>query len=269
MYSENETVAGAQRVMLEILSAVHRICEENRITYFLDSGTLLGAVRHRGFIPWDDDVDIVMPRVDYEKFLKVAPASLPADLFLQNPETDPGFRMPFTKIRKHSTLLIESGETGEENYHHGIFIDIFPFDYYRHEWFVRWMRWASLVRDRKKKYARGTLKRALTMFYTNVLLLIPVRASLIVRDFLAEHREFFAAERGDFMSYGLEFHRVHPTRTDTILPVRYAEGVFEGKGFYVPADAHRYLTVLYGPDYMQPPPPDRRKTHSSRISLAA
>lgn len=72
MFNEDKTVAAAQKVMLEILLEIHRVCEENNITYWLDAGTFLGAIRHKGFVPWDDDCDVAMPRKDYEKFLKIA-----------------------------------------------------------------------------------------------------------------------------------------------------------------------------------------------------
>ena len=136
---ENATVASAQKIMLEILQEVHKICVANDITYWIEAGTLLGAKRHKGFIPWDDDIDIAMPRKDYNKFLKIAQEKLPQDMFLQNKETEPDYYLPFSKIRKNNTLLIETGETGEENYHHGIFIDIFPFDNYKYGWFIKLM----------------------------------------------------------------------------------------------------------------------------------
>ena len=111
--------------MLEILVEIHRICVENNITYWLEAGTLLGAIRHKGFIPWDDDCDISMPRKDYERFLQIAQEKLPETMFLQTKETDKEYPLPWAKIRKNGTLLIETGETGEEKYHHGIFVDIF------------------------------------------------------------------------------------------------------------------------------------------------
>ena len=116
--------------MLQILCATDKICTEHHLTYWLEGGTLLGAVRHHGFIPWDDDMDISMPRKDYEQFLKIAPQLLPKDLFLQTQQSDPQYKLPIAKIRKRGTLLIETGETGNENYCHGIFIDIIPNDYY-------------------------------------------------------------------------------------------------------------------------------------------
>ena len=81
MYSEDKNVAAAQKVMLEILKEIHKVCVKNNITYWLDAGTLLGAVRHKGFIPWDDDCDISMPRTDYEKFIEIAQSELNSKFF--------------------------------------------------------------------------------------------------------------------------------------------------------------------------------------------
>lgn len=104
------------------------------------------------YVSWDDDMDISMPRKDYEQFLKIAPRLLPKDLFLQTQQSDPQYKLPIAKIRKRGTLLIKTGETGNENYCHGIFIDIIPNDYYHNKWFIKWMRWGVTVRDRKKNY---------------------------------------------------------------------------------------------------------------------
>ena len=268
MFSNDKTVAGAQKIMLEILLAVHKVCEENHITYFLNAGTLLGALRHGGFIPWDDDMDIAMPRKDYEKFLEIAPEALPKDLFLQTRDTDPAYQRPTVKIRKNGTLLIETGETGNEKYHHGIFIDIFPYDYYKYEWFLRWMNWGSRVRDRKNRYKKGTLKRLLVTLYTNYLLAIPAEILIQTRKYLIKHREYFVDENYEFMSNGLEMYRNRITRTKDIMPVKYAEGIFEGYGFCVPRNPEKFMTDFYG-DYMKLPPENERITHAKLIKLEA
>lgn len=112
----------------EILDVFHHVCTEHGLRYSLAYGTLLGAVRHRGFIPWDDDIDLMMPREDYEKLLIIWDQTAPAGYLLQNVRIDPDFTQSFTKIRKdHTTFLQEEAER-EKHYHKGIFIDIFPGD---------------------------------------------------------------------------------------------------------------------------------------------
>ena len=96
-------IKDVQRVELDILIKVARLCEERGFTYFIESGTALGAVRHGGFIPWDDDIDIGMPRQDYEKFLDIAQEELGDEYFVQTRKTDPNAPFSFAKVRKNGT----------------------------------------------------------------------------------------------------------------------------------------------------------------------
>jgi lipopolysaccharide cholinephosphotransferase len=119
-----------QNVQLEILDEIVRICNKYDIPYFFIGGTLLGAVRHKGFIPWDDDIDIGMLRKDYNKFIKLCKDELKSEYYLQCSETYPQHWLSFAKIRKNNTLFIESeGLPFRGNDHRGIFVDIFPYDY--------------------------------------------------------------------------------------------------------------------------------------------
>lgn len=123
----DEKLRPLQLMQLEILKMVDSICRENNINYSLYAGTLLGAVRHQGFIPWDDDLDICMERDEYDKFIRVWEELRPRGYILQNKENTPAFPQSFTKIRKdHTTFLQNDYERGE--YHTGVFIDIFPID---------------------------------------------------------------------------------------------------------------------------------------------
>jgi len=116
-----------QNIEYEILQEIVRICEKNNLSYFLIGGTLLGAVRHKGFIPWDDDLDIAIPRKDYEKFLKICQTQLNSDYFLHCNKTDPDYWLPFAKVRKKNTLFDEKSITSIET-HKGIYNDVFPLD---------------------------------------------------------------------------------------------------------------------------------------------
>lgn len=116
-----------QLTQLEMLKAVDKFCAEHGLKYSLYGGTLLGAVRHKGFIPWDDDLDICMPREDYDKFIDLWQHDAPTGYVLQNKENTPEFTQSFTKIRKDHTTFLQPGDE-QVSYHTGIFIDIFPFD---------------------------------------------------------------------------------------------------------------------------------------------
>ena len=103
----NENLKKIQQIELDILLEVDRICKKHEIEYFLDFGTLLGAVRHSGFIPWDDDIDIGMTRDNYEKFLKIASSELKKDYFLQNVYTERETPFLYSKIRKNGKFTME------------------------------------------------------------------------------------------------------------------------------------------------------------------
>ena len=116
-----------QLVMLEMLKVFNNFCIKHKLKYSLYGGTLIGAVRHHGFIPWDDDLDVCMEREDYEHFIQLWKSESIKGFFLQNKETDENFTQTFTKIRKNGTTFLQF-ESERGKMHTGIFIDIFPHD---------------------------------------------------------------------------------------------------------------------------------------------
>ena len=123
----SELLKQIQNCEIEILSRIDEICKKHNLEYFGIGGTALGAVRHEGFIPWDDDIDIGMPRKDYEKFLEIAAAELPGEYHIQHFSTEKKTPFYFAKIRKNNTEFVEY-YLKDMDIHHGIFVDIFPFD---------------------------------------------------------------------------------------------------------------------------------------------
>ena len=118
------------RIELDLLEIFIGICKKHNLRYMAFGGTLLGAVRHHGFIPWDDDIDICMFREDYDKFLKIAATELPDGIFLQTPVSDPEYLFGFTKLRNSNTAALENYLIKKHFcINQGIFIDIFPLDY--------------------------------------------------------------------------------------------------------------------------------------------
>ncbi len=124
MYQNLEVIQQEQK---NILDAIVAICEQHHLRYFLIAGTLLGAVRHQDIIPWDDDIDIGMPRKDYNKFLEIAGELLPNHMFLQTYETDPEYMQNFAKVRNSETTHVEY-PVKHLKMNHGIYVDIFPYD---------------------------------------------------------------------------------------------------------------------------------------------
>lgn len=116
-----------QKVELNILKTFVEFCDKNDLQYFLVGGSALGAVRHNGFIPWDDDVDVAMPRKDYDKFIELGKKEFTGDIFLQTWETDPNYPYNFAKLRDSRTTYVESTYKFTRM-NHGAWIDVFPLD---------------------------------------------------------------------------------------------------------------------------------------------
>lgn len=114
---------------LDLLRVFMSVCDELGLQYFIVQGTLLGAVRHGGFIPWDDDIDVGMLRKDYDILMSKGQTLLPPGYFLQTHENDPGYIHGFGKLRNSNTAFVET-TCRYRKMNHGIFIDIFPFDFY-------------------------------------------------------------------------------------------------------------------------------------------
>lgn len=244
----------AQLVMLRLLKSFHAICEEHGLRYWLDAGTLLGAVRHGGFIPWDDDVDVLMPRDDYARFCAIAADELPFDMFFQTPETDPGFSCPWVKIRDRYSHLDEA--TGPYPYSQAIFIDIFPAVQETTRQHA-WRNFYSLLPPLRKKPdplspdvpLKSNLKRlafgSLQLGFLALTAIPPIR-SLFSAYFDKGEKQW---------AYEPPIRWTNRFPDDMVFPLRKIR--FEDSDFWGPADPDRYLRDYFG-DYMVPPPPERR-----------
>ena len=114
-------------LVLNMMKQLHKVCIDNGLRYTLIGGSMLGAVRHKGFIPWDDDLDIGLPRPDYEKLIRILKNNPLENCFLQCFETEPHYNQPYAKLRLNGTKYLE-GFTQNLDIHQGLFIDIFPLD---------------------------------------------------------------------------------------------------------------------------------------------
>ncbi len=260
-YQGREPLEQAHLVMLRILRVFDRICKANKLEYWLDWGTLLGAVRHKGFIPWDDDLDVAMMPRDFEIFCEIAAKELPEDMFFQTKETDPGYRMHHAKIRdRYSTMIEDENETCLR----GIFIDIFPMN----------------VRSEDMRKARKEIRLAALLY----MLKYPMHSSnhwyflfvkrslyyigrLIPQSFIDRKIQKMASrhslKKESCISYDLKSFQREVLFLSDIFPLREME--FEGFFFPVPANPENVLKEQFGEDYMTPPSPSRRIPHAKRI----
>ncbi len=241
---------------LDIIKAFVSLCEKHHLRYYISGGTGLGAIRHKGFIPWDDDVDINMPRVDYEKFLEVGQKELPSKYFVQTYMSDPDFREPFAKIRDSETTFIETYDQKLE-INHGIWIDIFPIDGVptSKAKFKSILRFKKIVRGYvgKDYYPRTFQRKVAARLCQLILFTRSTQKALIRLDKKCKKYPFDESENTIVYSGTWGSREIHKRET-------YGEGTnatFEGLTLKVPADYDTYFTELYG-NYMELPPVEQR-----------
>ena len=246
-----------KKVELEILIDVANFCDKHNLTYFLVGGTLLGSIRHSGFIPWDDDIDIGMPRNDYEKFIELYRSD---KYYLQALESDSSYWQCYAKVRKSHTLVIER-VIKDLNINKEIGIDIFPFDLVNANNYSDVKIRATLIRSIRdtiqvKKKIKGIsdchykiLTRLLKIF--SVKRLYKINKKLMTKDNNKDSNILMCF----LMDYKLEKEF---NNKNIFYPLK--TGDFEGHKFKIPNDYDNYLTHVYG-DYMKLPKKEDRVTH--------
>lgn len=240
----------AQKVMYGMLVEIDDICTKHRIDYWLDGGTLLGAVREKGFIPWDDDLDVCMKIEDFHRFCELAQKELPADMFLQTSDTDKSYPYDYAKIRSSKAKMVEKHEIGKEvKYNQGVYVDIFP-----------------MITVKKSLYS--PLARKLTYLFLKLFsykyLNIRAARRAVVRFVESLHAGWKNGD--DVVIYSGHIPNLSfAIRVSDLYPLQRVG--FEDGEFLAPHSTHSYLTTLYGADYMQPPKLNERHTHAYAIEL--
>ena len=162
-----------QIVQLELLDELMRVCEQNNITFYLAAGSCIGAVRHQGFIPWDDDIDIFMYADDVDKLFECM-YQFREDFFLQSTFTDPGYRHAIARLRKNNTTCMEPDDIGTDC-HHGIFLDIYILYYYPKNKFERIIMVQRGIRHNILLSNRPPLNHGPIIKFLGKLILLPYR----------------------------------------------------------------------------------------------
>ena len=263
-----------QKVELEILKSFKDICEEFNLTYYLSGGTFIGAVRHQGFIPWDDDVDVAMPRKDYNEFLKVAQEKLPNKYQLIHYTKGEGVIHHMIKIENSTYQLMDCTASSPRTVN--VWIDIFPLDGLPNNYLLKQIHCFKLLA------LRALFKYSLfdtivdcriedRPWYEKILFLIGTKIKF--DKILDPYRRMKAIDkclsRYDFYEskYIMNFMGSYKFKSIMDREKIYAEGAkysFEGIDFNAPKNYDLYLTQIYG-DYMKLPPESQRNKHQTVI----
>jgi lipopolysaccharide cholinephosphotransferase len=245
-----------QLKLLELMKIFHDVCERNNLQYFMLGGTMLGAVRHKGFILWDDDMDVGLPRKDYEKILYLHKKEWPEHIYIKTPMNSKDLIFPYAKIMDKNTTLVEGCLGGIVG---GIFIDVFPLDgagnsilsakirYYMSYWKQGLLYYnqdndteETIIRRLLQKYAKKHDPLKLYKSVVKSMTKIDYYKSLIIGNYSG--------------AWGIKefIPRIH-MGTPTLYE-------FEDAKFFGPENADAYLKSLYG-DYMKLPPLNKRISH--------
>lgn len=255
---KKEKLENAKKIMLELLINLDVICRKNDINYWIDGGTLLGAKRHKGFIPWDDDIDVCMLEEDYYKFLKIAKKELNTQIFLQTRETDKNMISFHTKLRDRNSIFLQENEKENENYHQGIFLDIFLIKKYQ----------KNILKLNKNvvyffiKLKSLNLKKKVINYNLITKILYFFRINKIAKKILDL---FLTDKKGDKVILGYEYTWTSFYKYKDVFPLSEIE--FEGHKFPCPNNTDAYLKELYGETYMEFPPEEERVWHAKEIKL--
>lgn len=247
------TIEEQKNIQLDLLQKVAEFCEKENLTYFLFGGTLIGAIRHKGFIPWDDDIDLAMPRPDYDRFINSFnnPSNYYQVIDMSNNKR---YGFPFAKVHDTRTFVDELQYVKD---HFGVYIDIFPLDGVKSEaQVIKIIRLRKILHTKKANYYQRTLSKKIINTFGKILLL-PFSVHKILTYIDKEARKY------PFGSTSKAGNIVNPYGPREIVDLAcFTSGIykeFEGRHYMVPIGYDPYLRSIYG-DYMQLPPEDKRKS---------
>lgn len=270
---DRDTLRKVQLVQLEIAKEIKRVCEDNNIQYFLDSGTLLGAVRHKGFIPWDDDLDVAMMRDEYERFMQIAPQKLDSKYELITWKNEKMYPNQFAKVIKKGTIYRE--ETRHDDGKNGIYVDVFAYDHFPDDVNIRKIHGFKIMAYRAMIRAKCNTKMWTYQghfYFDRWLKNLPFRfGSLFFSKEILVDKYEKEAEKYNNIETELVFPQGSTKYGRWVIPMEcfseYINLQFEDTLFKAPVGFDQYLKYAYG-DYMKLPPEDKRENRHAIVELS-
>ena len=246
-----EDINELHKRLYELLKIFSNVCEENNLEYWLDGGTALGAARHKGFIPWDDDVDVAMPYKDFKKLLKLSKDKFPLNVELQSPKQ---CNQHFAKLRDCNSTFLENNEHLSINYNQGVYIDIFPMVPYPNFSKEKRIKEINRITHTWAVIQNGIRKQSVSKIHYLYFII----KKIIWNINTTKKTEVFANLPED-NGYNIVHHY------KDLYPLK--KVIFEDSYFPVPNNLDNYLNDLYK-DYTILPPIEKRKTHYKYIELS-
>ncbi|MGL5150853.1 MAG: LicD family protein [Clostridium sp.] len=251
-----------QALMLEVLKYVDKVCNENNIEYSLACGTLLGAYRHGGFIPWDDDIDILMTRESHKRFIEVMKTKNDG-FYVMDKSLTPGYAFEFSKVMMEDTMCGVGDDGTTIKMHRGVFIDIFICDFYTKNLSKRYRKLARQFENARKDIVINNLQ-------SNKLKLVFKTFKFISKIFVpfnivSRVRRKYEREDGRYFGYGIEQADELFVSREDYFPL--SKISFCGEEFSCPKNVEKILECEYGSTYMELPPEEKRLTHVDYISI--
>lgn len=254
-----------KKIQLDLLDEFDDYCVRNGLTYYLAYGTLIGAVRHKGYIPWDDDIDVIMPRTDYEKLIEVFnKGGHASNIKVVSHEIDPKYYLPFAKLINTST---EMQEEVNSDYKVGVYLDIFPLDNLADDYETAKKRMRKAFRYNELLLLKNLTFSKGRAWYKNAILKVGrFVSSFWSRDRLINILNNFGIckENSSSTNYVGVVTGIEVGDESQVFESQWFRETikveFEGREFIAPAGYDAFLRKVYG-DYMQFPPVEEQITH--------
>lgn len=257
------SLSEGKRLMIEILKYIEEICKENNLQYFVVAGTLLGAVRHKGFIPWDDDIDIIMTKEDHLKLIEAIKNDNNDRFGILDKSIDANYPLELSKVIMKDTACVLNDELKSVQTKSEVFVDVFTLEFFKEETSRKHRKYVRLFENARKKVVIDNLKPSL--FRTGLKVFRVVSKIVVPVNVVNSFKKKYSVKTGPYAGFDVSQSSDFICKYEDIYPLKQID--FENVKVWAPNNPDAILRYQYGDNYMQLPPEDKRHTHSQSISV--